>query len=458
MAVIKTSQGSEWLRRAMRCFDAGIATLVASTALWLMPNIDLDGNDYLFLIIIGSLLLPAVGELFGLYQPWRGRSLYTMLGIYLATWIATIGLLSLLLVAIQGTQSFSRLWMGVSALSVLAVGSVMRTLLYGYLRRLRAKGHNLKRVLLIGKKDNIALLEKKIIETPHAGYIVVGHYVDEDDTTFFHRMAVFAKENIFQRSFDEIWLGYPLIQGNRVRHLMRLLAGIPSSIRFFPDLPDIRFLNHRIAQVAGLYSLELNYTPLNGPMRLIKALEDRVLGLVLFIIFLPVMLVVAIAIKWSMGSPVLFKQERHGLDGKRFRIYKFRTMLLHDGSQTKQASHGDERVTPLGRFLRRTSLDELPQLYNVLQGRMSLVGPRPHAMDHNDHYKDHIDIYMQRHRVKPGMTGWAQVNGLRGITDDVKLMEKRVEYDLYYIERWSLGFDLKILTMTLTKGFVNGQP
>ena len=159
-----------------------------------------------------------------------------------------------------------------------------------------------------------------------------------------------------------------------------------------------------------------------------------------------------------MGSPVLFKQERHGLDGKRFRIYKFRTMLLHDDGQTKQASHCDERVTPLGRFLRRTSLDELPQLYNVLQGRMSLVGPRPHAMDHNDHYKDHIDIYMQRHRVKPGMTGWAQVNGLRGITDDVKLMEKRVEYDLYYIERWSLGFDLKILTMTLTKGFVNGQP
>ncbi|MBS3667240.1 undecaprenyl-phosphate glucose phosphotransferase [Halomonas boliviensis] len=442
----------------MRCFDAGIATLVALAALWLMPDIDSDGNDYLFLILIGSLLLPAVGELIGLYQPWRGRSLYTMLGIYLATWIATIGLLSLLLVAIQGTQSFSRLWMGGSALSVLAVGSIMRTLLYGYLRRLRAKGHNLKRVLLIGKKDNIALLEKKIVETPHAGYVVVGHYVDEDDTTFFHRMAVFAKENIFQRGFDEIWLGYPLIQGNRVRHLMRLLAGIPSSIRFFPDLPDIRFLNHRIAQVAGLYSLELNYTPLNGPMRLVKALEDRVLGLVLFVIFLPVMLVVAVAIKWSMGSPVLFKQERHGLDGKRFRIYKFRTMLLHDGSQTKQASHCDERVTPLGRFLRRTSLDELPQLYNVLQGRMSLVGPRPHAMDHNDHYKDHIDIYMQRHRVKPGMTGWAQVNGLRGITDDVKLMEKRVEYDLYYIERWSLGFDLKILTMTLTKGFVNGQP
>lgn len=458
MAVIKTSQGNEWLRRAMRCFDAAIAISAALLTLWLMPHIEPDGNDYLFFILIGSLLLPAVGELIGLYQPWRGRSLYTMLGMYTVTWLATIGLLSLLLVALQETQSFSRLWMGISALAVLMLGCAMRTCLYSYLRRLRAQGRNLKRVLLIGKQENIALLEKKVVDTPHAGYVIVGHYIDEDNSTFFHKMSAFAKANIFQRGFDEIWLGYPLVQGNRVRHLMRLLAGIPTSIRFFPDLPDIRLLNHRIAQVAGLYSLELNYTPLSGPMRFIKALEDRLLGLILFVVFSPVMIIIAIAIRWKMGGPVLFKQERHGLDGKRFRIYKFRTMHLHISEKTHQAKAGDERITPLGHFLRRTSLDELPQLYNVLQGRMSLVGPRPHAMDHNDHYKDHIDIYMQRHRVKPGMTGWAQVNGLRGITDDVKLMEKRVEYDLYYIERWSLGFDLKILIMTLTRGFINGQP
>lgn len=458
MAVIRASQGSEWLRRAMRCFDAGVATAVAVVVLWLMPHVEQNGNDYLFLILIGSLLLPAVGELIGLYQPWRGRSLYTMLGMYAVAWVATIGLLSLLMVLLKETQSFSRLWMGTSALAVLFAGCVMRAGLYSYLKRLRAKGRNLKRVLLIGKKENIALLEKKVMDIPHAGYIIVGHHIDEENTAFFHKMAAFAKASTFQREFDEIWLGYPLVQGNRVRHLMRLLAGIPTSIRFFPDLPDIRLLNHRITQVAGLYSLELNYTPLNGPMRLIKALEDRLLGLLLFVFFTPVMLGIAIAIHWQMGSPVLFKQERHGLDGKRFKIYKFRTMQLHSSKATQQAAYGDERITPLGHFLRRTSLDELPQLYNVLQGRMSLVGPRPHAMDHNDHYKDHIDIYMQRHRVKPGMTGWAQVNGLRGITDNVKLMERRVEYDLYYIERWSLGFDLKILMMTLTRGFVNGQP
>jgi putative colanic acid biosynthesis UDP-glucose lipid carrier transferase len=458
MAVTKGTQSNDWLRRAMRCFDAAIAMLVSLTTLWLMPHVTAVSDDYLFLIVIGSLLLPAVGELIGLYQPWRGRSLYTMLGTYGLSWIAAIGLISLLLVATQTTSSFSRLWMGLTALTVLFIGSAVRTALYGYLRHVRSSGRNLKRVLVVGVPDNIALLEKRVVEQPQAGYLIVGHHIDTGDEAFISEMEAFATHNIFQRSFDEIWLGYSLVEGDRVRQLMSLFAGIPTTIRFFPDLPDVRLLNHRIAQVAGLYSLELNYTPLNGPMRIVKALEDRLLGLVLFIIFSPVMVAVAIAIKWQMGGPVLFKQERHGLDGKCFKIYKFRTMKPHNSSTTQQATHADQRITRLGSFLRRTSLDELPQLYNVLQGRMSLVGPRPHAMDHNDHYKDRIDIYMQRHRVKPGMTGWAQVNGLRGITDDVKLMQKRVEYDLYYIERWSLGFDLKILAMTLTRGFINTQP
>lgn len=442
----------------MRCFDAAIAMLVALITLGLMPQISEISDDYFFLIVIGSLLLPAVGELIGLYQPWRGRSLYTMLGTYALSWIAAIGLISLLLVATQTTQSFSRLWMGIAALTVLVTGSLVRTALYSYLRRVRSSGRNLKRVLIIGLENNMALLEKRVIEQPQAGYLIVGHHIDSGDDAFLDTMEAFANANIFERQFDEIWLGYPLVDGDRVRHLMSLLAGIPTTIRFFPDLPDIRLLNHRIAQVAGLYSLELNYTPLNGPMRMVKALEDRLLGLILFILFLPLMLVVAAAIKWKMGGPVLFKQERHGLDGKCFKIYKFRTMKPHKSDTTQQATHADQRITRLGSLLRRTSLDELPQLYNVLQGRMSLVGPRPHAMDHNDHYKDRIDIYMQRHRVKPGMTGWAQVNGLRGITNDVEMMQKRVEYDLYYIERWSLGFDLKILAMTLTRGFINTQP
>lgn len=458
MAVLKGTQTNDWLRRAMRCFDAGIAMLVSLLTLWAMSHINADSDDYLFLVVIGSLILPAVGELMGLYQPWRGRSLYTMLGVYVLSWLAAIGVISLLLVATKTTHSFSRLWMGYTAIAVLFSGSLVRTALYSYLRHVRASGRNLKNVLVIGQPSNVELLNRRVHDLPQAGYVIVGQHLDNGDDEFIENMAAFCNQNAFKRGFDEIWLGYPLVEGARVRELMSLLAGIPTTIRFFPDLPDIRLLNHRIAQVAGLYSLELNHTPLNGPMRIVKALEDRILGLALFVIFLPVMLAVAVTIFCKMGRPILFKQERHGLDGKSFKIYKFRTMKKHESAATQQATPADHRITPLGSFLRRTSLDELPQLYNVLQGRMSLVGPRPHAMDHNDHYKDHIEIYMQRHRVRPGMTGWAQVNGLRGITEDVKLMQKRVEYDLYYIEKWSLGFDLKILAMTITRGFINTQP
>lgn len=458
MAVLKGTQTNDWLRRAMRCFDAGIAMLVSLLALWVMPHTVVDSDDYLFLIVIGSLILPAVGELIGLYQPWRGRSLYTMLGVYVLSWLAAIGVISLLLVATQTTQGFSRLWMGCTSLAVLVAGSLVRAALYAYLRHLRATGRNLKNVLVIGQPDNVGLLERRVADLPQAGYVIGSQYLDNGEAAFIDEIAIFASQSAFKREFDEIWLGYPLVEGARVRELMSLLAGIPTTLRFFPDLPDIRLLNHRIAQVAGLYSLELNHTPLDGPMRIVKALEDRMLGLALLIIFLPVMVTVAAVIYCQMGRPILFKQERHGLDGKSFKIYKFRTMKPHVSASTQQAQPADPRITPLGRFLRRNSLDELPQLYNVLQGRMSLVGPRPHAMDHNNHYKDHIEIYMQRHRVKPGMTGWAQVNGLRGIIDDVKLMQKRVEYDLYYIEKWSLGFDLKILAMTITRGFINTQP
>lgn len=453
------SSSSDWLRRAMRGFDVATALVVSLLALWAMPEPHhTDGIEYPLLVIAGGMLLSTCGELFGLYQPWRGRSLYSMLGVYVASWAMTIVLLSLLLVLTQSTQTFSRLWMGCSALAVLVFGSFLRVGLYGYLRYLRAKGLNLKRVLLVGPGSNIQRLEQRLSDMPYIGYSVACRLVDDGSEALCQQVQELAEQSVFQRGFDEIWLSFPLAEGEKVRRLAGAFVGVPASVRYFPDLSDVRLLNHRTAQVAGMYSLDLNYSPLDGPRRIIKLLEDRLLGVLLFIGFLPVMLVIAMLVRWKMGGPVLFKQYRHGIDGKRFRIYKFRTMCLHSASGTRQAQQGDLRVTPLGAFLRRTSLDELPQLYNVLQGRMSLVGPRPHAMDHNEFYKDEIEAYMQRHRVKPGMTGWAQVNGLRGITDDVAIMRKRVEFDLYYIANWSLGFDLKILAMTLPRGFINHQP
>lgn len=164
-----------------------------------------------------------------------------------------------------------------------------------------------------------------------------------------------------------------------------------------------------------------------------------------------------LAIALTSKGPVLFKQYRTGINGKRFKVYKFRSMVVHQESsgQVTQACKNDERVTKVGAFLRRTSLDELPQFFNVLQGRMSIVGPRPHALMHNEYYKDLVESYMQRHKVKPGITGWAQVNGYRGQTDTLEKMQKRVEFDLWYIDNWSLGLDLKIILWTVFRGFIN---
>ena len=196
---------------------------------------------------------------------------------------------------------------------------------------------------------------------------------------------------------------------------------------------------------------------MEGVNRFIKAAEDRILATLILVAISPLMLFIALGVKLSSPGPVLFKQKRHGWDGKPIKVYKFRTMRVHEEEEGKitQARRSDPRVTPFGAFLRRTSLDELPQFFNVLQGRMSIVGPRPHAVEHNEFYKEQVEAYMQRHRVKPGITGWAQINGWRGETDTLEKMRKRVEYDLYYIENWSLWFDLKIIFLTLFKGFVN---
>jgi putative colanic acid biosynthesis UDP-glucose lipid carrier transferase len=212
-----------------------------------------------------------------------------------------------------------------------------------------------------------------------------------------------------------------------------------------------------MSEVAGHYAIDLSVSPMSGMSRFVKRSEDIIIGTLISIMILPVCLGIALAIKLTSPGPILFKQHREGSNGRRFKVYKFRSMRVHqeEAGQVTQAKKNDSRITPIGAFLRRTSLDELPQFYNVLQGRMSIVGPRPHALAHNEQYKELVESYMRRHKVKPGITGWAQVNGLRGETDTLQKMQRRVEYDLWYIDNWSLWLDLKIIVLTVFKGFIN---
>jgi putative colanic acid biosynthesis UDP-glucose lipid carrier transferase len=252
---------------------------------------------------------------------------------------------------------------------------------------------------------------------------------------------------------DELWLAPDGASAIPDTVLQSGLSQSSLPVRYVPDLTVLRMLQHRINDVDGLTVIELNATPLDGPEGVVKALMDRTLAAVALLALSPLLVLIAALVRLDSPGPALFKQARHGGGGRIIRVFKFRTMHTARNADTRQASRNDPRVTRIGRFLRRSSLDELPQLFNVLQGDMSLVGPRPHPLELNDQYRKRLDTYMQRHRVKPGITGWAQINGCRGATETLDKMQKRLEYDLYYIENWSIWLDIKILAKTALLGW-----
>lgn len=262
----------------------------------------------------------------------------------------------------------------------------------------------------------------------------------------------FAREN----PIDQVILALPTYSNVSIPDLIESLSVLPVEIKLAP--PNVAFGVHiRGVERLGLLTLlDLRRKPISNWGVILKSIEDYVLGTLALILFAPLMLLIAAAIKLDSAGPVLFVQRRHGYNHKVIRVWKFRTMhSVDDGDTIVQAVRGDMRVTRVGRWLRRTSLDELPQLFNVLSGEMSLVGPRPHALAHTRQYSETVERYANRHRVKPGITGWAQIHGLRGPTDDPDRMRARVMFDLQYVENWSLWLDLKILAATPFVGFFN---
>jgi putative colanic acid biosynthesis UDP-glucose lipid carrier transferase len=237
----------------------------------------------------------------------------------------------------------------------------------------------------------------------------------------------------------------------RLTRLLDALKDTTASVYFVPDIFMFDLMQAQVCEIDGIPMLAVCETPFSGLNGVLKRASDIAFSSVLLLLLWPLLLAIAIGVRSTSPGPVLFRQRRYGMYGEAISVYKFRTMTVcEDGATVVQAQRNDSRVTPFGAFLRRTSLDELPQLFNVLLGSMSLVGPRPHAVSHNEEYRRIIDGYMLRHKVRPGITGWAQVNGYRGETDTVDKMQRRVEYDLDYLRNWSLGLDLVILMRTAT--------
>jgi putative colanic acid biosynthesis UDP-glucose lipid carrier transferase len=247
-----------------------------------------------------------------------------------------------------------------------------------------------------------------------------------------------------------VFITLPLGSQPRIIDLLEHLQGTTASIYFVPDVFGISIIQGRMLDINGVPVVGICESPFTGTNAFVKRASDLLLGSLIVVLIAPLLAVLAVGVKLSSPGPAIFRQRRSGLDGEEIVVYKFRSMrTMEDGAKVRQATRDDPRITPFGAFLRRTSLDELPQFINVLQGRMSIVGPRPHALAHNEQYRELVKAYMVRHKVRPGITGWAQIQGHRGETDTIDKMKARVEYDLQYLRNWSLRLDLQIIARTV---------
>ena len=430
---------------------AGAAAYVATTGSWSVSP------HYQIALLLGALLTLVGFAALGVYHAWHGLSIWSQTRQVLLAWALVGAALMVVGVATKTNIYFSRRWMAVWLLFGGLLLVAARVGMGAALRGMRKRGWNLRRIVLVGAGAQAEEVARHLGRAPWAGLEIQALF--HDDRRFpaarFECAPVYPLAHLVQfverQKVDEVWLTLPAGAEDGISKIVHQLRYSTVSIRYVPGIQDLRLLNPSVSEIAGMVVLDLHATPFQGVNRIVKAMEDWVLAAVILLLISPLLLAIALGVKLSSPGPVLFKQRRNGCDGKPIKVYKFRTMVVHreaDGVVT-QATCDDSRVTPFGAFLRRTSLDELPQFFNVLQGHMSIVGPRPHALEHNEYYKHRVESYMWRHRVKPGITGWAQVHGYRGATDTLDKMESRVEHDLWYIDNWSLWLDLKIIVLTL---------
>jgi putative colanic acid biosynthesis UDP-glucose lipid carrier transferase len=326
-----------------------------------------------------------------------------------------------------------------------------------FLRRMASQPENRRTAVVVGAGALGVKVARAFQARGDTGLSFLGYFDDRADERVDGNAVLQRLGNLRQvapyireHGVHEVYITLPLGSQPRIVELLEQVQGTTASVFFVPDVFGISIIQGRLQDMNGVPVVGLCETPFTGTNRLVKRLSDIVLASLILVLIAPLLLAIAIAIKLTSPGPVIFKQRRNGLDGEEIVVYKFRSMRTQDdGDVVQQATKDDPRITPLGRFLRRSSLDELPQFINVLQGRMSIVGPRPHAVAHNEQYRQLIKAYMVRHKVKPGITGWAQIHGHRGETDTIEKMQARVEYDLEYLRNWSLGLDLQIIARTI---------
>ncbi|HHW4680484.1 MAG TPA: undecaprenyl-phosphate glucose phosphotransferase [Xylella taiwanensis] len=450
---------------SLRVFDLTMVVLSGVVAYrllfgtWILP--------VPYRVAIGTTLLYSVicFSLFPLYRSWRGRALVRELLVLSSAFCGVFTLFSLHALIVQLGQHVSWLWIGIWFLGVLSTLLSARVMLRTMLNWLHIRGLDVQRIVVVGLRHPVMKIHHYLNRNPWTGMQLVGYFSTSYDVSvseYVRRVPCLGTPDgmfdfLEHNRVEQVWISLPLGERDYIKTLLQKLERYPINVKLVPDLFDLGMLNQSGEQIGHVPVINLRQ---GGVYRdnyfvVAKTIQDKMLAIIVLLFLWPLLIMIGIGVKLSSPGPVLFRQRRHGLNGREFYVLKFRSMRVHDdqGQYLKQATRNDSRVTRFGAFLRRTSLDELPQIFNVLGGSMSIVGPRPHAAQHNTYYEKLIQHYMQRHYVKPGITGWAQVNGFRGETQELRTMKKRIQYDLDYIRRWSLWFDFRILVLTVVRVF-----
>jgi putative colanic acid biosynthesis UDP-glucose lipid carrier transferase len=432
-----------------------LAPLAAVLSLTLCMAIYLEQFTPIY-VILAAVTVPVTLRVFGELPLTNGRSMLVPGHGIVADWITVAGVLLFLGFLTKTSDLYSRklliTWFLVTPFALHFAQEVARRLLYRFV----STSVIARRKVIVGLNEMGLELAREIAEDPCRG-VVKGFFEDRTEGRVrpAHAHPVLGSVEhvaryVKQHGIHVVYITLPMTRDPRILRMLDELRDTTASVYFVPSTLPFDMIQARVDHIGSVPVLAVCETPFYGINGVLKRMTDIVISAGVLLVIWPLLVAIALAVKLTSAGPVLFRQRRCGLDGKEIVVLKFRTMTVcEDGAQVAQAQRDDPRVTAFGAFLRRASLDELPQLFNVLAGSMSIVGPRPHAAAHNEEYRRLINGYMVRHKVRPGITGWAQVNGLRGETDSIEKMKQRIAYDLDYLNHWSLALDLRIMLRTV---------
>ena len=421
-------------------------------------------NSYIIAGLSAVILFGLISRFTEIYASWSGRPLRDEAVRIIITWTLTFFSLILIAFISKTSEVFSRFVLISWAIATPILLIISRYTLRKIFSHLRRIGINNRTVAIVGITENGLRFARDLESRPEYGYHVAGFYDERCNKNRTHEYEANSYEHLGdfddliasaqKGEWDQIYFALPVEAKDRMMTLLDALSDSATPIRLLPDYFTTNLLQSKYMEIAETPVLCIYDSPFSADHAFLKRIEDILIGSAILTLISPIMLAIGLAVKLTSKGPIIFKQTRYGLKGEKIQVWKFRSMTVcEDGETVTQACKNDARFTPIGKFLRRTSLDELPQFINVIQGHMSIVGPRPHAVAHNEEYRSRISGYMLRHLVKPGITGWAQINGWRGETNTIYKMEKRIEFDLEYIREWTLWLDIKIIFLTISRAF-----